>query len=502
MSWAHDMSAVSPSGHTLYYNIINGHAEVVRPSGSFTAYVSGDVVIPQYVVYQGTSYPVTKIGDNAFQGCYTSLRSVVIPNTVTTIGQEAFFQCQNLQSVTFGNSVDTIGWCAFIYCFSLSSITLPASVSYIESSAFAHCNSVASITLRSEVPPFVGITPFQEIPVHIPIYVPCGSDSAYRAANGWSNFINYHEFRYILSATSANDRFGSVQIITAPSCENDTAVIQASPSNGFHFVNWSDGITSPRRTIVLNQDTNLVAYFEVDDCDPITSFPWNNNFQENLLCWKTVDADGDGYNWGYKDGYAYSESYSYFDGSNNELSPDNWLISRRIRIPSGDNYNYDLSWVAQAAGVNRFNEHYSVYVSGGGNDPNDFTQLFTETTTSHDVVRHSVSLNNYRGLVIRIAFRHHNTNNGVYLALAQVKITKTTPPPPQGIEDVENNNIGIYASNGQIVLEGDITDLVKVYDIKGRYIVGGRDNKFTVPTSGVYIVRIGSNTVRKVIVIK
>ena len=47
---AYDFSAVSPSGHTLYYNIVNGHAEVVRPVdfGDYNNYAVGDVIIPCY----------------------------------------------------------------------------------------------------------------------------------------------------------------------------------------------------------------------------------------------------------------------------------------------------------------------------------------------------------------------------------------------------------------------------------------------------------------------
>lgn len=498
MASAHDHSEVSPSGHTLYYNIINGHAEVVRPSGPNTNnYVAGDVVIPGSITYNGSSYPVTRIGNNAFYGCYTSLHSVVIPNSVTYIGEEAFFQCEYLSSVTFGNSVDTIGWCAFIYCYSLNAINLPASIKYIEASAFNHCNSVASITSWATNPPYVSDNAFNEVSTNIPIYIPCGTDSVYRTAGYWSHFTNYHEIHYSFTATSANPQWGTVQIISAPNCESDTAEIQATPNNGFHFVNWSDGNTDSHRILVLTQNTELIAHFDADDCDPINTFPWNNTFDEDLSCWKTVDADGDGYNWGYYDGIAYSESYSYFDGSNQGLAPDNWLISRQIQLPS--NGNYILSWAVQGMNNQYYNEHYSVYLSTTGREPANFTtQLYSETINTPNAVNRSVSLTNYRGQTIRIAFRHHNSDDVFVLGLGAIKIAQST----QGVGEVDVSTINVYAENGHIVVQGQLTDEVGVYDILGKKIDGGYKNLFAVPTAGVYFVKIGSHPARKVVVIR
>ena len=65
-AWAYDFSATSPSGHTLYYEIISGttNVGVVRPGNgnSFNNYVSGNVVIPDTVSYNGVIYNVTVSG--------------------------------------------------------------------------------------------------------------------------------------------------------------------------------------------------------------------------------------------------------------------------------------------------------------------------------------------------------------------------------------------------------------------------------------------------------
>ena len=110
---------------------------------------SGAVIIPSSVSYDGITYSVTTIGNEAFYKC-SSLTSVTIPNSVTTIGEWAFYNCSGLTSVTIPNSVTSIGEFAFCKCSGLTSVTIPNSVTNIGNGAFYGCSSLTSVTINSD----------------------------------------------------------------------------------------------------------------------------------------------------------------------------------------------------------------------------------------------------------------------------------------------------------------------------------------------------------------
>ena len=87
---------------------------------------------------------VTTIVDYAFYGC-SGLTSLTIPNSITSIVDYAFAGCSSLTSITIPNSVTSIGNEAFAGCSSLSSVTIPNSVTSIGESVFSNCSSLTAV---------------------------------------------------------------------------------------------------------------------------------------------------------------------------------------------------------------------------------------------------------------------------------------------------------------------------------------------------------------------
>ena len=94
---------------------------------------------------------VTSLGHSAFEGC-SSLASVDLPGSVTTIENLAFSKCSALTSVNFPNAVEYIGYEAFSYCTALTSVLIPSSVTFIgnhNNGAFKGCTSLTSIVVEN-----------------------------------------------------------------------------------------------------------------------------------------------------------------------------------------------------------------------------------------------------------------------------------------------------------------------------------------------------------------
>ena len=93
---------------------------------------------------------VTSIGEHAFYYC-ENLKNITIPSSVKSIGMGAFYSCKALTGITIPNGAESIGEDAFQYCDSLKEVTIPGSVKSIGEGAFSGCSSLTGITIPQSV---------------------------------------------------------------------------------------------------------------------------------------------------------------------------------------------------------------------------------------------------------------------------------------------------------------------------------------------------------------
>ena len=134
---------------------------------------------------------VTSIGDKAFENCY-GLTNIIIPGSVTSIGDYAFIDCVSLTSITIPDSVTSIGKSAFKNCGGLTSITIPDSVESIGDNAFYGCDSLTSIIIPNSITS-IGDKAFESCygltNIIIPDSVESIGDNAFENCYGLTNII-------------------------------------------------------------------------------------------------------------------------------------------------------------------------------------------------------------------------------------------------------------------------------------------------------------------------
>ncbi len=234
---------------------------------------------------------VTSIGGDAFYACI-SLTEVTIPNSVTSIGGDAFSRCSSLTEVYIPNSVTSIGAYAFYYCSSLTKVSIPNSLTSIRSDTFTGCSSLTEVSIPNSVTTigcdaFNGCSSLTEI--HIPNSVTTIEEYAFWDCSSLTkvtipNSVTEIGYRAFGSCYLISDIYSLASI--PPALENDVfsdhpadAVLHV-PADAVDAYSQAD---QWRDFIIKAIDETGLDYIEADGCNGTAKYYKLNG----------VEADGE-----------------------------------------------------------------------------------------------------------------------------------------------------------------------------------------------------------------
>ena len=275
VQWLEDANTDNPRSITITSSNVSLTAvfEVIPCSFAGNCGASGDnltwTLSCEGVLTLSGSGAMANYADEAavpWQAHRDDVTSLVLPAGITTIGNYAFY-ATNITSVTVPEGVTALGEGAFMECQSLRTIVMPGTLTSIGNLAVAYCGALTKIRCDATTPPALAANAF-EGDCYTTVDVPCPALASYKGAAGWSSLDD------ILPQTSVsvsytvtpNDALkGSVSITGVTEyCDRTEFTATATPNSGYVFLKWSDDSTENPRDFVLTADLVLTAIFQVE----------------------------------------------------------------------------------------------------------------------------------------------------------------------------------------------------------------------------------------------
>lgn len=448
--------------------------------------------------------------------------NTVIPPTVTSIGNYAFYGCTGLQTISLPDSITSISDYAFDLCDNLNTITIPSGVVYIGIRALYSCDTI--YMQPDSAPQIVGNMPFD---TNVYISLPCGADdSYYDNSRGWQRYqSNIHESTVQginVTLTENHSSYGSTAIVQQRGNDiycDSTCIISATPNDGYRFMHWSNGNTANPDTLHLVGDTTVTAIFsDVPDpelCmvsveDGHNMLQWNDVgscaayrlYRESVVAGEYeafAEISSDSQNV-YIDSTSRPQTRSYryrisavdADGVEGYLSPVHKTM--HLTISQGVGGRWNLQWTPYEGA------EYSTYIIYRGTNAEDMEQIDimpADGNTSY-TDEDSPSGDVYYQVGIVMSNPCSEAPSAVSAKSTSISRSNIATNSSIGINTAVFDDVNIYVNSGRIVVEGAEGEQVTVFDMVGRNI---HDYTHDLP-AGVYMVKVGNHPARKVVVIR
>lgn len=500
-TFAYDFYAISPSGHTLYYNIqtVGNNVSITYPnSDPYNPYTGfeeplGSLIIPDSVHINGNDYCVTSIGDWSFAFC-SNITSVSIPNTVKTIGDCAFGECVSLSKLSMPDSIVSIGVCAFQGC-AIDTIVLPQSVTTIGNFAFKNCIGLVSLSIPTSVVN-VGFMAFDS----------CISLTSVSVDNN----------TLLLSVNDTN--MGNVHIEVPQTSSWDYSLkIFATPKQDYRYIRWSNLSTSnpdlvylssdsvitavltyaiePRICMVNVEDERNVLYIDRDENAIQYNIYREGEASNDYVLLASIDADSSS-SWQDSNSRPNTRSYRYRVSGVDRFGYESDLSSvhktMHLTISQGIGNQWNLSWTPYV-GVD-----YTTYIIYRGTSASGLEQIdiipsngntsYTDDDAPSGDVFYQV------GIVMEYPCQSNpsiSTSKSETICKSNIATNGNI-----SISDIKTDDLQILYRNGKITVEGILQEQFNVFDMIGRKMENN-----SLP-AGVYLVKVGNRMAKKVVAIK
>ena len=366
--------------------------------------------------------------------------------SVTTIGNFAFNNCSGLTSVTIGGSVTTIGNYAFDRCSGLTSVTIGGSVTTIGYNAFYMCRGLTSVTIPNSVTS-IGNYAFMDCSgltsVTIGDSVTTIGNFAFMDCSGLTSVTIGGSVTTI--GTNAFYLCSSLSSVTIP---NSVTTIGGSAFNG------CSGLTS----VTIGGSVTTIADQAFANCNGMTE----------ITCLAT-GAPTLGNNVFY-----------------------NVPSTIPVYIPCGSQSSYASSWRY----FSNFNEIFLPTLTAQSSDTTMGTVAITTSPTCSDSIAVVTATAN-SGYLFDHWSDGSTSNPYTFTVTSDTTVIAyfVREEEPEGITDINKENVSVYVRDGRIVVTGAEGESVQVCDITGRPVPD-----HSPLSSGVYMVKVGNLPVRKVVV--